>query len=78
VILRSANHIIDDQVRFSEAGFDDMRKNSLDFSMRSEASYKKKPPMPGGRLFDLEDEDNMHLVEDEDLQDNFMSFCLLS
>jgi hypothetical protein len=77
VIMRSANHIIDDQVRFSETGYDEARRNSLDYSMRSETSYqKKKPPMPGGRLYDLEDEDNMLLVED--LQDNFLSFCLLS
>jgi hypothetical protein len=31
--------------------------------------------MPGGRLYDLEDEDNMLLVED--LQDNFITVCLL-
>ena len=60
--MRSANHIID-QARFSEhGGFDEQRKGSFDYSIRSETSYKKKPQAtaPDGRLFDLEDEDNMH------------------
>lgn len=84
MILRSANHIIDDQVRFSEAYISEVRRSSFEYSQRSETSFqKKKATTPTPRLFDLEDEDNpmLHHVDDaddEDLQENFVSMSLIS
>ncbi len=62
--------------------FDDPRKSSFDYSMRSETSYKnqKKPQATQGRLFNLEDEDNMIDVEitpEDDLTDNFLAVSYL-
>lgn len=79
VILRSANYIIEDQVRFSEADFSEVRHNSIDFSQRSETSVNKKNRNSGGRLFDLEDEDMIRVEQSNDeIPDNFMSVSVLS
>jgi len=78
VIVRSANHIVDDHSVHLEAS--DFRKTSFDSVNRNSETLRKKSAHAhhGGRLFDIEDEDNMLDDHNDHLQETFVSFSLLS